>query len=118
VTNTDRRLTGHSKYVVNASLGYDSPDERHSASLLYNISSERIFFAGISGNDDAFEQPFASMDVIYNYYPTETLSLKLKASNLLDSKREFDQKGSSGQNVTILEQQVGTSLGLSFSWKY
>jgi TonB-dependent receptor len=118
VTNTDRRLTGHSKYVVNTSLGYDSPDERHSASVLYNISSERIFFAGISGNDDAFEQPFASMDVIYNYYPTETLSLKLKVSNLLDSKREFEQKGSSGQNVTILEQEVGTSLGLSFSWKY
>jgi hypothetical protein len=86
--------------------------------VLYNISSERIFFAGISGNDDAFEQPFASMDVIYNYYPTETLSVKIKASNLLDSKREFEQKGSSGQTVAILEQDVGASIGLSFSWKY
>ena len=118
VTNTDRRLTGHSKYVVNASLGYDSPDERHSASLLYNVSSERIFFAGTSGNDDAFEQPFGSLDLIYNYYPTENLSLKVKVSNLLDSSREFEQKNSSGANVKILEQEVGTSVGLSLSWKY
>ncbi|WP_295874213.1 TonB-dependent receptor [uncultured Zhongshania sp.] len=118
VTNTDRRLTGHSKYVVNASLGYDSPDERHSASILYNISSERIFFAGTSGNDDAFEQPFGSLDVIYNYYPTENLSLKVKVTNLLDSSREFEQKNSSGTNVKILEQEVGTSVGLSLSWKY
>ncbi|WP_269619874.1 TonB-dependent receptor domain-containing protein [Zhongshania sp. BJYM1] len=118
VTNTNRRLTGHSAYVVNASLGYDSPDERHSASLLYNISGERIFFAGTSGNDDAFEQPFGSLDLIYNYYPTETLSLKVKVSNLLDSSREFEQKNSSGQNVKILEQDVGTSVGLSLSWKY
>ncbi|CAA0081990.1 Uncharacterised protein [Zhongshania aliphaticivorans] len=118
VTNTERRLTGHSKYVVNASLGYDSPDEKHSASLLYNVSSERIFFAGTSGNDDAFEQPFGSLDVIYNYYPTETLSLKVKVSNLLDSSREFEQQNSSGTNVKILEQDVGRSIGLNLSWKY
>ena len=118
ITNTERRLTGHSKYVVNASLGYDSPDERHSASVLYNVSSERIFFAGTSGNDDAYEQPFGSLDVIYTYYPTETLSFKVKVSNLLDSSREFEQKNSSGRTVKILEQEVGTSVGLSLSWKY
>jgi TonB-dependent receptor len=118
VTNTDRRLTGHSKYVVNASLGYDSPNEQHSASLLYNVSGERIFFAGTSGNDDAFEQPFGSLDLIYNYYPTEHISVKIKLGNLLNAKREFEQKNSSGQNVVILEQEVGTSFGLDLSWKY
>ena len=118
VTNTDRQLTGHSKYVVNASLGYDSPNEQHSASLLYNVSSERIFFAGTSGNDDAFEQPFGSLDLIYNYYPTENISVKVKLGNILDAKREFEQKNSSGDNVVILEQDVGTNFGLSLSWKY
>jgi len=118
VTNTDRQLTGHSKYVVNASLGYDSPNEQHSASLLYNVSSERIFFAGTSGNDDAFEQPFGSLDLIYNYYPTENISVKVKIGNILDAKREFEQKNSSGDNVVILEQDVGTNFGLSLSWKY
>jgi outer membrane receptor protein involved in Fe transport len=118
VTNTGRRLTGHSKYVFNTSLGYDSPDEQHSASLLYNVSSERIFFAGTSSNDDAFEQPFGSLDLIYNYYPTETVSVKIKLGNLLDSKREFEQKNSSGEKVVILEQDVGTSFKLSLNWKY
>ncbi|QQD17674.1 TonB-dependent receptor plug domain-containing protein [Spongiibacter nanhainus] len=118
VTNSDRRLTGHSEYVMNASLGYDSPDEQHSASLLYNVSGERIFFAGTQGNDDAFEQPFHSLDLIYNWYPTQQLSMKVKVSNLLDSQREFEQKNSAGRNTVILEQEVGTSFGVSLSWKY
>lgn len=118
VTNSDRRLTGHSEYVMNASLGYDSPDEQHSASLLYNVSGERIFFAGTQGNDDAFEQPFHSLDLIYNWYPTQQLSLKVKVSNLLDSQREFEQENAAGRNTVILEQEVGTSFGVSLSWKY
>lgn len=119
ITNKNRRMTGHSEYVVNASLGYDSPDEKHSASLLYNVFGERIFFAGTNGNDDAFEQPFNSLDLVYSYYPTEQISLKFKANNLLDEKREFEQTGFSGKgSTTILEQEVGTSLSASISWKY
>ncbi|NKI19047.1 TonB-dependent receptor [Spongiibacter sp. KMU-166] len=118
VTNTQRRLTGHSEYVLNATLGYDSADEKHSAALLYNVSGERIFFAGTSGNDDAFEQPFHSLDATYSWYPTMQTSVKLKASNLLGEKREFEQKNASGRAVQILEQEVGTSVSVSVSWKY
>lgn len=118
VTNTDRRLTGHSEYVVNATLGYDSPSEKHSAALLYNVSGDRIFFAGTSGNDDAFEEPFHSLDATYSWYPTMQTTVKVKASNLLNEQREFTQQNANGRETTILEQNVGTSFSVSFSWKY
>ena len=42
ITNTERRLTGHSKWVVNSQLGFDSDNGKHSASLVYNVFGERI----------------------------------------------------------------------------
>lgn len=118
LTNDNRRLTGHSEYVANAQLGYDSPGGTHSASLIYNVFGERIYFAGAGGNDDAFEQPFHSLDLTYTYYPTDTLSVSLKVQNILEEEREFEQKSGTGQRVTIIEQEVGRSWGLSAKYSY
>lgn len=118
LTNDSRRLTGHSEYVLNGQLGYDSPGGAHSTSLIYNVFGERIFFAGKDGNDDAFEQPFHSLDLTYTYYPTDTLSLSLKIQNILEQEREFEQKNSSGRNVAIIEQEVGRSWGISAKYSY
>lgn len=118
LTNDKRRLTGHSEYVANAQLGYDSPGGIHSASLIYNVFGERIYFAGVAGNDDAFEQPFHSLDLTYTYYPTDTLSLSLKIQNILEQERAFEQKNSSGRNVAIIEQDVGRSWGISAKYSY
>ena len=86
--------------------------------MIYNVFGERIYFAGVAGNDDAFEQPFHSLDLTYTVYPTETLSFSLKVQNILEEEREFEQENSSGRNVTILEQEVGRSWGLSAKWSY
>ena len=118
LTNDSRRLTGHSEYVANAQIGYDSPGGIHSASLIYNVFGERIYFAGVAGNDDAYEQPFHSLDLTYTYYPTDTLSLSLKIQNILEQEREFEQKNSAGRNVEIIKQEVGRSWGLSVKYSY
>jgi hypothetical protein len=118
LTNDRRRLTGHSEYVANAQLGYDSPGGIHSASLIYNVFGERVYFAGVAGNDDAFEQPYHSLDLTYTFYPTETLSLSLKMQNIIEEGREFEQKNSAGRNVAIIEQDVGRSWGLSAKYSY
>ncbi len=49
ITNTERRLTGHSEWVVNTQLGFDSDDGMHSASLVYNVFGDRIIIPGIDG---------------------------------------------------------------------
>ena len=113
LTNDKRPLTQHAPWVVNLQFGYDSSNERHSASLAYNASGERVFFAGRGGAPDAYEQPFHSLDLIYSYYPTDSLSLKFRLQNLLGSDVTIEQGG-----VEVLEQSVGTSFKLDLAYRF
>jgi TonB-dependent receptor len=113
LTNGKREMTQHSDLVVNLQLGYDSPGGRHSASLAYNMYSERIFFAGREGADDAREQPFDSLDLVYSFYPTERLSLKLRLQNLLDEDIVIEQGG-----VDVLEQNSGQTAKLDVAYRF
>ena len=118
-TNPKREMTGQSPYVLNAQLGYDSDNGEHSAAISYNIAGEKVDFAALeTGHDDAFEQPFSSLDLTYSYYPTEQLTLKAKLRNLLDEDREISQTNSSGRNVTILKQEVGTSISFDMTYNF
>lgn len=112
-TNSSRRLSGHSEYVVNAQLGYDCNDGMHSVSTVYNVFGDRIYFGGREPNPDGYEEPFHSLDLVYSFYPTERSTVKLKMQNLLNEKREFTQGP-----VTVLEEQVGTSVGLDVKWDF
>ncbi len=113
LTNNKRPVTQHSDLVVNFQLGYDSPDAKHSASLAYNMYSDRIFFAGRDGADDAQEQAFNSLDLIYSFHPTEKMTLKLRLQNLLDEDTVIEQGG-----VDVLTQTVGMSAKLDFAYRF
>ena len=113
LTNNVREMSQHSPWVVNLQLGFDSPNQRHSASLAYNAFGERLYFAGTNGAPDAFEQPFHSLDLIYSYYPTEAMSIKLRLQNLLDEQLEIEQGG-----VTTLEQTVGSVIKLDLAYRF
>ena len=115
ITNDSRSMTQHSEWVGNLQIGWDSADAKHAATLVYNVFGERIFFAGIDGNDDAFEQPFHSLDFVYSWYPSESLTLKFKVQNLLNEELEIEQRGSAG-TVTVIEQDIGTSIALDAKW--
>jgi TonB-dependent receptor len=111
LTNPERPMTGHSEYVANLQLGFDSDNGAHSWSLVYNTFGERVFFAGRGGAQDVYEQPFDSLDVIYTYYPTDRLSFKFRFQNILDEKLELEQAG-----VVVLEQNVGTTAKIDIKW--
>jgi outer membrane receptor protein involved in Fe transport len=111
LTNPERPMTGHSEYVANLQLGFDSGNGAHSWSLVYNTFGERVFFAGRGGAEDVYEQPFDSLDVIYTYYPTDRLSFKFRFQNILDEKLELEQQG-----VVVLEQNVGTTAKIDIKW--
>jgi TonB-dependent receptor len=111
-TSLNRRLTGHSKYVVNTQLGFDSDNGKHSASLLYNVFGDRIFFGGRDPSPDAFERPFNSLDLTYSYYPTDNITVRVRAQNLLNENREFFQN-----DVKIIDVETGTRLRLDLQWK-
>jgi len=90
-----------------------SANEMHSAAIAYNLYSERIFFAGRNGADDATEQPFNSLDFSYSFHPTEKLSVKLRLQNLLDQDTVIEQGG-----VDVLEQNAGQTAKVDFSYRF
>jgi hypothetical protein len=113
LTNLTRPLNGHSKHVVNFQLGFDSDNDEHNATLTYNVFGKRIAFAGVNDKDDAYEQPFNSLDFVYSYTPFESTSVKLSMKNLLNEDVEIMQQGE------LLQRRVeGQSYGVSFSYKY
>ncbi|MEO1203036.1 MAG: hypothetical protein AAFX10_10020, partial [Pseudomonadota bacterium] len=112
-TNPIRPLTGASEYVVNFTLGYDSPNAKHTASLVYNVFGERIFVAGRRGTADGYEQPFNSLDFTYFWYPTDQITLKLRARNLLDESITIERDG-----IVTFEEDPGTDILLNFQWGF
>lgn len=110
-TNPKRDLANASDYVANIIFGYDSLDAKHTATLVYNVFGERLYVAGRNGAPDAFEQPFNSLDFTYSWYPTDAITVKFKAQNLLDETVEIER-----ESVTILEEDPGQSFSLSFQY--
>ena len=92
-------------------LGFDSPDAMHTASLIYNVFGERLYVAGRLGAPDGYEQPFHSLDLTYFWYPTDTITIQVKAQNLLDDAIEIERQG-----VTVYQEEPGTTLSFSFVW--
>jgi hypothetical protein len=113
LTNPTKRMTGHSKYVANFQLSYDSANGNHSSSLVYNVFGERILAAGIGGRGDAYEQPFQSLDLVYNYYPDFNSKVSLKVQNLLGEDQDVTQGG-----VTVQAREVGQIISLSYSYEF
>lgn len=113
LTNPTKRMTGHSKYVANLQLGYDSLNGNHSSSLVYNVFGERILAAGIGGRGDAYEQPFHSLDLVYNYYPDFNSKISFKVQNLLGEDQEVTQS-----DVIVQTREVGQVFSLSYSYEF
>ena len=117
-TNLKRPMTGHSEWVFNTTLGWDSNNGIHGAYLNYNSFGERIWYAGTEGNDDAYEQPFGSLGIVYKYFPTDHMQFEFSLDNILDEDREFKQKNIEGDVARVLVQDVGVSFGASVVWNF
>ncbi|MGZ8918075.1 MAG: TonB-dependent receptor domain-containing protein, partial [Methylobacter sp.] len=85
-TTNFRPLQGHSKYIVNAQVGYDNPDNGITATLLYNTIGKRITEVGSLGAPDKYEQPFNQLDFVFRYKFMDHFTVALNARNLLDDK--------------------------------
>jgi TonB-dependent receptor len=109
ITNTTRRMTGHSEYVVNLNLGFDSPNGNHSATLAYNVFGDRIIIPGIDFIDDSYEQPFHSLDLVYTYFPTYSSQLKFRVQNILDEEKEIEF-----EDTLLRSETIGTSFRISY----
>ena len=77
----------------------------------YNVFGERLFVAGRNGAPDGFELPFHSLDLTYFWYPTDAMTVKFKAQNLLGESVEITR-----QDITTFREDPGSTVSVSFSW--
>ncbi|KIM12038.1 MAG: hypothetical protein KU37_04170 [Sulfuricurvum sp. PC08-66] len=117
LTSTERPMQGQSPYVVNMQFGYDAVDGGSSLLLLYNEIGKRIYALGTYGNADEYEQPFRKLDIAgstkVSLLGLEDLTLKAKASNLLDSEVVITK----GENIART-YKPGQSYSLSLSGSF
>lgn len=113
ITNNTRRLIGHSEWVVNFQMGWDALNNEHAATLVYNVFGPRIIVPGVSGFEDAEEQSFHSLDLIYTWYASYDSSVKVQLKNILGENKVIEQEG-----IDILNETVGTELQVSFSTNF
>ncbi|MDT8407453.1 MAG: TonB-dependent receptor [Methylococcales bacterium] len=90
-TTNFRPLQGHSKHIINASMGYANPDNGITATLLYNRASKRITEVGVLGAPDKLERPFDQVDFVLRYQALDYLSINFNARNLLDPEQVVTQ---------------------------
>ena len=112
-TNPVRDLTSASDYVANITLGFDSDDGKHAATLVYNVFGERLYVAGRNGAPDGFEQPFHGLDATYSWFPTDRFVVKAKAQNILGEETQIEREG-----VVTFVQDPGSAFSLSVQWTY
>ena len=112
-TNNIRPLAGASEYVANLVLGFDSHDGKHTTTLAYNVFGERLYVAGRLGAPDGYEQPFHLLGLTHSWYPTESITVKVKLRNILDHAVEIEREG-----IVVFTERPGATASVSFKWEY
>jgi TonB-dependent receptor len=113
ISNPTRAMTGHSPWVINMNLGWDAANGNHSATLAYNVFAERIIIPGIDGIDDAYEQPFHSLDFVYSFFPTYSSTVKFKVQNILDQTKKLEF-----EDTLLRSQTKGIAFEVAYKWEF
>ncbi len=128
LTNSSRSLQGASDFLLNADINYDINFTENWSSkftFLFNTFSERISAVGSGVGsvqyEDEFEQPFNSLSFKWSNKIGEHIEASLKLDNLLDDTYQrsiIDSNPGQNRNLSEVSYKTGTSIGLSFSYKF
>ncbi len=83
-----RPLVGQPGLILNAELGYNNPDQKLEATLLYYVIGDKLSAAGLKQSFDVYELSYQTMDFVVSKGIGERWKVRLAAKNLTDSRRE------------------------------
>ena len=110
-TSSERPLQGQCPYIVNISIGYESPNRGISSSVAYNIYGRRLSDVGNHGAPDVYEQPRGELDLSFSRTVADTYKFSVSAKNLLDCPVEYKQGV-----VTSVKYRIGRSFSFGISY--
>lgn len=123
IKNTPKRntrLEGAAPFIANFDISYNlmKQEKNLTASLVFNYFSSRIHTIGTNTYKDIIEEGVPTLDFASSYRFNKHVSIKLKASNLLDpSYRLTREISSSDEKITLNEYKKGMNLSLGISYE-
>ncbi len=113
------QLEGASPFIGNIDVSYNMMrnEKNFLASLVFNYFSDRIHTIGMVGFKDIVEKGVGTLDVVSSYKFNTHFTVKLQASNLLDSSYRLTRERSGSDKVVTLNQfkkGVNVSVGVSY----
>lgn len=111
-TNLSRAMQGQSPYVINLQFGYDDPEDRFDANLLFNRSGRRISEVGVQGQPDVYEEAFNALDFQFRQRFATEWNWTLRLRNLLDPEVSYTQGG-----LPTREYRKGREVMFSLEWR-
>lgn len=109
-----RQFNGQSPYIVNANLGYASPDSGWDALISFNYFADRLVSIGAVGTSDIFERGRNSLDVNLSK-KIRHFTLSLRARNLLNPRYET-YSDFKGQKYIFSSYERGRELSFGISY--
>lgn len=124
--NKKRGLQGAAPWMINADLRYEfknSNNLKRTASLVYNVSAEKIYAVGFGNLDHVYEKPFHQLDFIIQSELSKKIDVKLGIYNILDQTYRLDMGEDStvkinASNLRLEDYRKGVSFNLSFGIKF
>ncbi|MGE0787837.1 MAG: TonB-dependent receptor [Sandaracinaceae bacterium] len=114
--SAERPLYGQSPYVANMSLVADEPGTGLSASLVYNLTGDRLTGVGVRENGilypNIFRAPYHSLDLILGWQFHTNWQIKFKIRNLLFQQQEFHQ---GSFLIQTIDPGAAFNIGLEFT---
>ena len=123
ILNTEPRnsgLEGASPFLANIDLSYNymKRDKNLVSALVFNYFSSRIHTVGARGFNDIMEEGVPTLDFVTSYKFNKHLSLKAKASNLLNPSYCLTRESSIGEKITLNEFKKGQNISLGISYEF
>ncbi|MEA3504983.1 MAG: TonB-dependent receptor, partial [Bacteroidota bacterium] len=118
-----RNMAGMSPYIINAGLQYktnpESKIEDLQLGLYYNVQGKSLQIVGIADKPDIYTKPFHSLNFNsgYSFGKEKKLTVGLKVSNILDSKKESVYESFEAQNQFFSKRNQRRTYTVKINFK-
>ncbi len=123
IRNTETRnsaLEGASPFLANMDISYNytKKDKNVTAALVLNYFSHRIHTIGAGGFEDIMEEGVPTLDFAASCKFNKHITLKAKASNIIDPSFRLTRKISSGEKLTLNDFKKGQDISIGISYEF
>jgi outer membrane receptor protein involved in Fe transport len=124
LTNTEERdaqLEGSAPFIGNLDIShtYTRGDKNFTNSVVLNYFSDRVYNIGSQGYKDIIEKGVPTLNVVSATKLNQHVTLKLRATNLLNPTYTLSRGASNSDETIILnEYKKGLNVSLGFSYDF